>query len=51
MCINGKYTGKRDFKLQNLLFLQNMCRNLKFLTGEKKLIEEKPNICAIGPDQ
>jgi hypothetical protein len=28
----GKCTGKRDFSLQNFLFRQNMCRNLKFLT-------------------
>jgi hypothetical protein len=27
--------GKRDFTLQNFLFQQNMCRNLKFLTAEK----------------
>jgi hypothetical protein len=31
----GKCTGKRDFTLQNFLFQQNMCWNLKFLTAEK----------------
>jgi hypothetical protein len=31
----GKCTGKRDCTLQNFLFRQNMCRNLKFLTAEK----------------
>jgi hypothetical protein len=32
----GKCTGKRDFidfTLQNFLFRQNMCPNLKFLTA------------------
>jgi hypothetical protein len=30
-----KCTGKRDFTLQNFLFRQNTCQNLKFLTAEK----------------
>jgi hypothetical protein len=44
----GKCTGKRDFTLQNFLFRQTMCWNLKFLTAEKKIRQEKPNFFAIG---
>jgi hypothetical protein len=43
---SGKCTGKRDFTLQNFLFRQNMCRNLKFLTAEKiRFRLEKINSC------
>jgi hypothetical protein len=42
----GKCTGKIDFALQNVLFLQNMCRNLKLLTDVKLDLRKK---FVIGP--
>jgi hypothetical protein len=41
----GKCTGKRDFTLQNLLFLKNMCRNLKILSDVKIKFKNKLKFC------